>query len=60
MIIHHFIYVFCAEARDSLLKRGYTLLHEDTRQKVWVFENKEGAPFPDEDYPFVLSDTLSI
>lgn len=60
MIYRHFVYVFCKEARDSLLKRGYTMLREDARQKVWVFANKDGVPFPDEDYPFVLSDTLSI
>lgn len=60
MIVHHFIYVFCKEARDSLIKRGYTLLHEDARQKVWIFENKDGVPFPDNDYAFVLSDTLSL
>ena len=60
MIVHHFIYVFCAEARDNLLKRGYTLLHKDERQKVWVFENKGDNPFPNNDYAYVLSDTLSI
>lgn len=62
MIFRHFIYVFCKEARDSLLKRGYTMVQEDARQRVWVFENKsiEESPFPDDDYAFVLSDTLSI
>lgn len=62
MIFRHFIYVFCKEARDSLLKRGYAMVQEDARQGVWVFENKDKSdpPFPDEDYAFVLSDTLSI
>lgn len=55
-----FIYVFCQEARDSLLKRGFVLIQEDLKQKIFIFENKECVPFPDEDYAFVLTDTLTL
>lgn len=55
-----FIYVFCVEARDSLLSRGFHLIQEDLKQKIFIFENKDGVPFPNEDYAFVLTDTLTL
>lgn len=59
-MLKHFLYVFCAEARDSLLKRGYKLLQGDDRQKIWIFANKDDVPFSDENYAFILSDTLTL
>ena len=55
-----FIYVFCIEARDSLLRRGFRMIQEDLKQKIIVLENKDDVPFPDEDYAFVLTDTLTL
>lgn len=60
MIVHHFIYVFCKEAKDELLRRGYSLIGEDPKQNVYIFENKGENPFPDKSYAYILSDTLSL
>jgi len=55
-----FLYVFCIEARDSLLRRGYNMIKEDLKNRVFIFESKSCVPFPDENYAFVFSDTLSF
>lgn len=59
-----FIYVMDKKSKKELLKRGFTLLKEDKRNGVWVFENK----YSDIDARFelgvdckcVLSDVLTL
>ena len=60
MIVHHFIYVFCKEAKMDLLRRGYALIKEDPKQNIYIFENKKEIPFQGKDYAYSLSNTLSF
>lgn len=56
-----FIYVFNERARNDLLKRGFTLLREDTMNKIWIFENKDPEAIDFElDYQCVLSNVLPL
>ena len=56
-----FIYVFDKKAVKDLLKRGYELLKEDEKNKIWVFANKdpEEVEFTTQ-YQVVLSNVLSL
>ena len=57
-----FVYVFCAEAKKALLKRGFELVREDEENSIWIFENKDPdkMEFAVSKYPHVLSNTLSF
>lgn len=55
-----FIYVMDKRSKNALIKRGYSLLKEDSRNHVWVFANKADAQFDDLDIPCVISDTLTF
>lgn len=56
-----FIYVFEERAKKDLQKRGYTLLKEDTKNQIWVFENKDPGNIDFEyNYQCVLSNVMSF
>jgi len=61
-----FIYVMKEEDKDKLVAMGYSLIKEDVRNHMWVFENKDVATFASEDeisnagISFILSDTLTF
>ena len=62
----HFLYVMSQKDKTKLEKLGYNLLKEDTRNGLWVFENKTDLSFSDEeslalsDVAFILSDILTF
>ena len=56
-----FIYVFELAAKEELIKKGYALYKEDSKNNVWVFINAS----PDQlefslNYPHVLSNVVSF
>lgn len=61
-----FVYVMTADDRDKMLEMGYSLMKEDKRNHIWVFENKDVMTFDHEDkiagagIAFVLSDMLTF
>ena len=56
-----FIYVFTKEAMKKMKKRGYTLLREDAKNQMWIFEAKEGEEIDfSTDFQCVMSDVLSF
>lgn len=55
-----FIYVFCEEAKKKLLEADFTLLKEDAKNKLYIFANTGRIPFTDEDYAYLLTDTLVL
>ncbi len=62
----HFIYVMSTKDKDKMLSLGYSLVKEDTRNSMWVFQNKDTTTFACEDeisgagIKFVLSNTLTF
>lgn len=56
-----FIYVFDEKAKKDLQKRGYTLLKEDRKNQIWIFENKDPENVNFEcKYQCVLSNVMSL
>ena len=61
-----FVYVMCKEDKDKMVELGYHLLKEDSRNNVWVFNNKETYTFAEDDeltaagVSCVLSDMLTF
>lgn len=55
-----FIYVMSKDACKKMKRLGYTLLKEDTRNKVYVFENKSNMNFDSLDFPHVVSSMLTF
>lgn len=59
-----FIYVMDRKAKRELLKKGFTLLKEDKRNSIWVFENKLGDANiccdPGSECKYILSDVLTF
>ena len=61
-----FIYVMSKEDMDKMTAMGYSMIKEDRRNHIWVFENKDIATFACEDeiskagISFVLSDMLTF
>ena len=61
-----FVYVLRDEDKDKMMAMGYSLIKEDTRNHIWVFENKDVTTFTSENeianagVMFVLSDTLTF
>ena len=55
-----FIYVFGEESRDVLLADEYKLLKSDTRNNIYVFENKSETKLSFEKMDYALSDTLTF
>lgn len=62
----HFVYVMKREDKDKMIAMGYSLIKEDKRNHIWVFENKDVTTFTSEDeiadagVAFVLSDMLTF
>lgn len=55
-----FIYVFDAEARDTLIALSFTLLKEDVVNDRYVFVNDGRHDFAVHDIECVMSDTLTF
>ena len=61
-----FVYVMKKEDKDKMVAMGYSLIKEDKRNNIWVFENKDVITFASEDeitsagVSFVLSDMLTF
>lgn len=61
-----FVYVMKKEDKDKMVAMGYSLIKEDKRNNIWVFENKDVTTFASEDeitnagVSFVLSDMLTF
>lgn len=61
-----FVYVMKKEDKDKMVAMGYSLIKEDKRNHIWVFENEDVATFASEDeitnagVSFVLSDMLTF
>ena len=59
-MMNRFIYVFGEESRDVLLANNYTLLKSDTKNNIYVFENKSETKLSFEKMNYALSDTLTF
>ena len=61
-----FVYVMKKEDKDKMVAMGYSLIKEDKKNNLWVFENKDVTTFASEDeitnagVSFVLSDMLTF
>ena len=55
-----FIYIFGEDAKNILLAENYTLLKSDTKNNIYVFENKPGKRFQFNHIKYALSDTLTF
>lgn len=55
-----FIYVFNKDDRDVLLKAGFTLLKEDTRNSIYVFGKSNSLTFALTEVSYIESDTLTF
>lgn len=61
-----FVYVMKKEDKDKMVAMGYSLIKEDKKNNLWVFENKDVTTFASEDeitnagISFVLSDMLTF
>ena len=61
-----FVYVMKKEDKDKMVAMGYSLIKEDKRNHIWVFENNDVTTFASEDeitnagVSFVLSDMLTF
>lgn len=55
-----FIYVFSKDDRDVLLKVGFTLLKEDTRNSIYVFGKSNSLTFALTEVSYIESDTLTF
>jgi hypothetical protein len=58
--MNKFIYVFGEESRDILLANNYMLLKSDSKNNIYVFENKPEQCFSFKNISFALSDTLTF
>lgn len=62
----HFIYVKSKNDRDKMLALGYVLMKEDTRNNLWVFQNRGNETFgrrselSQAGIRFALSNTLTF
>lgn len=62
----NFIYVMSEEDKNKMESLGYSLIKEDKRNHVWVFQNKDTTTFACEDeisgagIYFVLSNMLTF
>lgn len=59
IFMNKFIYVFDEDAKEKLLAKKYTLLKSDTRNNIYVFENKSEQHFDFKDMVYTLSDVLT-
>lgn len=62
----NFIYVMREADKDKMISLGYSIIKEDKKNHVWVFQNKDTTTFACEDeisgagIQFVLSNTLTF
>lgn len=59
-MIGKFIYVFTPEDCEKLLSSGHTLIKEDRKSNIFVFDNSETSVFGLDGLMYVLSDTLTF
>ena len=61
-----FVYVMSDDDKNKMITMGYSLIKEDARNHIWVFQNKDVTTFASEDeitgagIAFVLSDMLTF
>ena len=55
-----FIYLFNRDARDKLLSLGFTILKNNEKDNIFVFENSQTMNFSLSNEEFVFSDTISF
>ena len=55
-----FIYVFCAEAADLIAEAGFDHLLTYQDDDIYVFTNNPDIPIPDMEYPYIMSDILTL
>lgn len=55
-----FIYVFSKDDRDILLKAGFTLLKEDIRNSIYVFDKSNSLTFALTEVSYIESNTLTF
>lgn len=55
-----FIYVFDEDARDRLLKAGFTLLSSDAKNGIYVFANDNGLQFSLGGTEHIVTNTMSF
>ena len=56
----NFIYVFCEQDRDELLRCGYTMLAYDEAQNIFVFVNREEHVFSQLTLPCLETDAFTL
>lgn len=59
-MIPMFIYVMSKDACKKMKDMGFTLLKEDKKRRVYVFENKPEMNFDSLDFPHVVSSMLTF
>ena len=57
--MNNFIYVFSQDDKESLIKKGYTILKEDYLNNVFIFLNRNSFSF-DKSIEYVTSDVLTF
>lgn len=55
-----FIYVFTEDDKDKMLLAGFSLIRADSKNKMFVFENKNTMNFSLANIKYVLSDMLTF
>ena len=55
-----FIYVFGKKDMETLVADGYTLVQSDSKNDIYVFENKPGKHFSLSTPSFAYSNTLTF
>ena len=55
-----FIYVFDEVSRDALIQRGYVLMKEDPRNRIYIFLNDGKGEFGLSESSFALSNILTF
>jgi hypothetical protein len=56
----NFIYVFGEEAYQKLMCLQYQLIKADTENHLYIFLNTDNQLFTENDFKYVLSDTLTF
>lgn len=58
--MHAFIYVFSAEDKTEMERRGYTLLKANELSGQYIFASNGEYAFSDPEIEYVLSDVLTF
>ena len=55
-----FIYAFCIEAAELITEAGFDHFFTYQDEGIYVFANNPDMPIPDMEYPYIMSDTLTL